>query len=1106
MTREKEHGAARVTRAAVGERHASRTSLICWTILAAGSAGGALLSGGAPVRAEDVGDAIRITEVLALNDGGLADEDGDHSDWLEIENLGAAPVSLGDWHLTDDPADLRRWRLPALDLLPGEFLIVFASGKSRAQAAAELHASFRLDGGGEYLALVLPDGETIVDEISPAYPPQRPDVSWGLMAGGQAFLYFPEPTPGAPNAGPGFEGFVGDTRCSRDRGFFDAPFPLEITTATAGARIRYTLDGSPPSTTTGAEYTTPLLIASSTVLRAAAFLDGFLPSRTITHTYIFLDDVIAQDDAAALARGLPATWGETPADYAMDPDVIGADGVDLYDGRYAAAVREGLLSLPALSLVAAADDIFGPEGIYTLSTATEGDPERPVSVELIHPDGADGFQVDAGLRLQGGAFRSHELTRKHSLRLVFRKSYGAAALEHPLFGRRAARRFDTLTLRAGANDSWQWATAGEQGLYIRDSFARETLLDLGGIASHEIFVHLYLNGVYWGLYNVVERPDASFCASYFGGDKEDWDAIHNGEASSGSRDAWFAMLIESVQGLASDAAYQHIQGNFPDGTDDPELEARVDFHNLIDYLLVYFYAGTRDWPESNYWACRARTESTGFKFFPWDAEMSLGLAAPLDTSRIDVAVNSAAPYAAARGNAEFRLRFADHAHRHFVSGGALHVDSGAPQWDPEHPGRNVPAARFVQLARRIEKALVPESARWGDQHSEPPRTPGKHWAPERDRLLADYFPLRSAVVLEGLRAANLYPPVEAPSFNVHGGLVPRGFSLRITAPAGEVHYTDDGTDPRLPGGGVSPRARIAGAGEVLPLDAPARVRARALVDGEWSALNEAFFYFDIPLRVTEVMYHPRPGAGGDSDPSDFEFVELQNIGDAPLDLQGIRLTGGIHHDLSEISPALLPGEIVVVARSPEAFASRYPFLGVRVAGGYAGSLGNGGDILRLEGPAGEPILDFEYSDRWYPVTDGEGYSLVVTDERGPPAMWTVRDGWRPSIVSDGSPGTLEPPPGGERRQLPGDLNQDSSLDISDGIAILGHLFLGSGPELPCAGAIDEGDNLLLFDTNGDGDVDIADPSHIFRFLFIGRTPPVSGRTCILTATCHDSCR
>ncbi len=120
-----------------------------------------------------------ISEFMAVNDSTLQDEDGDFSDWIEIHNPDATPVDLAGWHLTDDSADLTAWTFPAAVVPAGGYLVVFASNKNRAVAGSELHTNFRLTGGGEYLALVMPDGTTVTSSFDP-YPQQLPDVAYGL--------------------------------------------------------------------------------------------------------------------------------------------------------------------------------------------------------------------------------------------------------------------------------------------------------------------------------------------------------------------------------------------------------------------------------------------------------------------------------------------------------------------------------------------------------------------------------------------------------------------------------------------------------------------------------------------------------------------------------------------------------------------------------------------------------------------------------------------------------------------------------------------------------------------------------------------------------------
>jgi len=139
-----------------------------------------VLAGLDGVRACDPGTELVITEFMASNAATRTDEDGDYSDWIEIYDPCLPTVDLNGWYLTDDPAQLTRWRFPSVQLSRGGFLLVFASGKNRAVAGAQLHTSFKLSDGGEYLALVKPDGTTIAHEFSPTFPPQYPDVSYGF--------------------------------------------------------------------------------------------------------------------------------------------------------------------------------------------------------------------------------------------------------------------------------------------------------------------------------------------------------------------------------------------------------------------------------------------------------------------------------------------------------------------------------------------------------------------------------------------------------------------------------------------------------------------------------------------------------------------------------------------------------------------------------------------------------------------------------------------------------------------------------------------------------------------------------------------------------------
>ncbi|MGD8499463.1 MAG: chitobiase/beta-hexosaminidase C-terminal domain-containing protein, partial [Phycisphaerales bacterium] len=603
--------------------------------------------------------------------------------------------------------------------------------------------------------------------------------------------YFSAATPGQFNVA-GALNIVADTKFSHDRGFYDAPFEVTITCETPWATIYYTTDGSAPSETHGYPYTSPIPIHKSTCLRAMAFKPGWMPTDVDTQTYIFLDNVISQSNNPS---GFPTSWGGTSADYEMDPDIVNS---------HRSTLKDDLLSIPTMSLVMELEDLFGSSGIYPNWGSSGVAWERPGSIELINPDGSEGFQVDCGVRIYGGVGRRE---KKKTFRLLFKRDYGPTKLRFPLFGANAADEFDTIILRANFNDAYVWG--GSDSQYVRDEFMRRLQLDLGGAAPYGDFVHLYVNGLYWGLFNPVERPDTAFSATYFGGDKEDWDGINSTRPTGESQTtAWNTLMNMVGQGLETNEAYQRLQGNNPDGTNNPEHEDYLDIENYIRFLLANYYGGNNDWMSHNWYAGRLRgPESTGWKSYTWDAEWVMGMRSGLNDNAVNDTTTSnylLKPHTYLRYNTEYLMLFADLAHKAFFDGGPLYVDASNPGWDPDHPERNRPAALYAELADLVEGAMIAESARWGDVQSSTPYNINQ-WRNERDWVLNAYAPQRSGIVLQQLRNANLYPSIDAPVFYInglpqHGGQTSSGDSLLMGNPngVGTVYYTIDGNEARLP--------------------------------------------------------------------------------------------------------------------------------------------------------------------------------------------------------------------------------------------------------------------------------------------------------------------
>ena len=798
---------------------------------------------------------------------------------------------------------------------------------------------------------------------------------------GLGLHYFSTPTPRAPNL-TDYYAYAADTKFDHDRGFYDAPFDLAITTATPGAQIRYTLDGSVPTATTGTLYTGPIHLTTTSVVRAAAYKTGYEPSNVDTQTYIFLSTVLTQPNDPS---GFPTTWGvyngnPFAADYEMDPNIVN-------NPAYAAEILADLKSIPTMSIVATNDDMFGPSGLYS-NTWTDK-LEKPGSLELIYPDGTKGFQQDAGIRIYGGVGRDSPY-RKHSFRILFKDQYGDTKLDYPLFEDSPVKQFDSIILRANFNDAWVWG--GSSAQYMVDEWSRRTQLDMGGLAPHGTYVHLFINGLYWGLYNPTERADAAFAASYLGGQKEDYDAFHN-DWINGDGVAWGQMF-----NLAN-------TGNINGGTSDPNalasganyqaIQQYLDVPSLVDYVLMNFYGGNWDWDWHNWYAARNRNGGQ-FEFFTWDAEGNLQDPNANITDR-NTADKPTHLFQQLRANPDFQMLLRDHIYKLYFNNGALSPD--------------VAKARYQELSDLIDQAIVGESARWGDIAREPPLARNTDWAPRRDWELNTYFPMRSGIELNNLRNAGMYPLLtdnaEAPDFSQHGGAIQPGFGLTMTNPnsGGTIYYTIDGSDPRLPGGAISPSALIYGG--AITLNDSRLVRARVKNAAQWSAMHEAVFLIPTPpsLRITELMFHPaNPPTGSSYSAEDFEYIELKNTGASPLNLQGMRFSNGIDFTFPDMT--LAPGAYTLVVANQAAFQSRYPAVPTGLIAGHylSGNLNNAGERIELDGKFGEPILDFSYSPAWYPAADGEGFSLSLLDPLADRSTWGDKESWWLSQNTGGTPG------------------------------------------------------------------------------------------------------
>ena len=832
---------------------------------------------------------------------------------------------------------------------------------------------------------------------------------------------------------PAFPGNDG-LRFDPPRGFYSAPFECTISCDSAGSVIRYTLDGSDPRTNAAAsELRSPLKIridpastagreaTPAVAVRAVAVKNGRMITDAASHTYIFIPKVKTQTYPGG-------DWPESRVnrerlDYPMDPDVVN-------DPRYKDKIEASLKDIPSFCINTDLGSLFDPDtGIYANPTQRGREWERAASIELIDPSGKEeGFQINAGIRIRGGYSRIGNQP-KHAFRFYFRQEYGPGKLEYPLFQDEGVSSFDGVDLRTGQNYSWSYmGYSGHVGIFIRDVFSRDCQRDMGEPYTRSRPYHLYLNGMYWGLYQTQERSEASYAESYFGSDKDNYDVVKvdpvngmNIEATDGNLQAFQSLWALSMAGFSGNAEYFKAQGRNADGSLNFSYPVLADPAGLIDYLLIIYYTGNFDSPvtafggnraPNNFFGIYDRLGRAGFRFFIHDAEHSL--MDPRYSENEDYGYDRTGPYPCGdrkeyfnpqwlhqqfSENAEYRMLFADRIYKHFFNKGALTVDAVL--------------SRFQARADEISLAVIAESARWGDSNVHPPRTKDDDWLPSVEWVKENFFPERGDIVLGQLADDNLYPLLQPPVFR-NGSqsvmdeklTVAAGTSIHLVnlnpGGAGSIYYTVDGTDPRRIGGSVNASAFDGGDDRELTISSNTVLKARVKEGSIWSALHEIFLNTGEELsglRFTEIHYNPLPDltAAG----MEYEFIELKNVGNMPLGLAGARFVNGIDYAFSD-DASVPAGGFFVLASNSGMFRKRYGF---GPSGEYEGQLDNAGERLTLVDASGDTLLSVRYNDKypWPGEADSAGYSLVSRNANGQGDADTP-EYWRASHAVNGSPG------------------------------------------------------------------------------------------------------
>lgn len=828
-------------------------------------------------------------------------------------------------------------------------------------------------------------------------------------------------------------------------GFYNSPFNVTLTSPDPSEQIVYTLDGSnPQNSATGFISDSPatLLIdptnnsgrplTPGVVLRASLAKTWYKPSKPVSRTYIFIDKVKTQSFPGGSWPG--SNVNGQIIDLNMDPKVVNSPA-------YSGLMDQSLFDIPTISVVTDLKNLFDPAtGIYVNAYGHGLSWERECSVELINPDGTDGFNVNAGLRIRGGWSR-HDNFPKHSFRLFFREEYGNNKLFFPLFGNEGASEFDKVDLRCEQN--YAWSTGSPYNSLVREVFSRDTQRDMGSPYTRSRYYHLYVDGMYWGVYQTQERPEARYASTYFGGSHLDYDVVkvnmdnwqYSIEATDGNLDSWSALWDLCNIGFSSNSNYFGLEGKDANGKPVRGSEVRVNIDNLIDYMLVIFYAGNFDAPTSsffsnkmcnNFYAIDNRVDkSTGFVFFTHDAEHALfdeahspgiglyenrvNIGSRTDDLRMEV--NSFSFFhpqwlhEKLTANSEYRKRFADRAYQYFRPGGALTPDSCL--------------ARVNKRIAEIQMGVIAESARWGDAGTGGTYafTKNDNWLPEIQKIRQNFMPARSNIVIGQLMQAGLYPLIDAPVVRTASEIITKTnlslakpLAIQILNPnsSGTIIYTMDGSDPRTIGDGINSRAIFSTSVVNMTVNASSVINARIYLNGIWSApvqvnfINQQEDYSN--LKVTEVSYHPPDYIYGNDTISgkDLEFIEFKNIGNNAINLTGLVLDSAIHYKFPD-NYLLPPKKFYVVASKPSKF---YDFYGLVASGNYKGHLSNAGEEVLLTDAKGNAVIHFTYDDSypWPDHTDGDGYTLSSSEilPTGNPADYTY---WVASYKKNGTPFT-----------------------------------------------------------------------------------------------------
>jgi len=533
----------------------------------------------------------------------------------------------------------------------------------------------------------------------------------------------------------------------------------------------------------------------------------------------------------------------------------------------------------------------------------------------------DGISAPAGIRN-----RKYEHAAPSIFRLYFRSEYGMGRLNYELFpditiGAQSAANYDKINLHGGSQDGFgdYWYGAGTM---MRDRFFQNLQLEANGNGPRGQYYLMFDKGTFMGVKNAEEMPHQAYMEEYFGQD-------------------------ESEYGLWTYYSYELLAGNtYENIQTKTDFYNAIDVPNFIDYSLVQWLAGNQDWGSNN---VDIGGQVNG-PYYHWAWDMH---ATDFDGNGIYGTYINYIPVP--DSDADFRMDFADRIYLHFYNDGVFTKENLTASWlklkaklDPIMP---IMETETIPLYSVIAKYDIWERA-----------------------VMDHYTSIYKAtdILLQWLKDNGYYPDIDPVLFNLNNGQNPSGSILDLTNPnsTGDIYYTLNGEDPRNSGGAINPAAQNYN-GPVSLIDGTVQVTARVKNGTVWSAAEQMVFQVgnNGGLIINEIHFNP---LDGNSNGSEYEFVELKNTGSTAVNLEYFRLEGGVRFKFDyRRSPIIQPGDFVVIANNDSAFQAQYGFA---PDGEFVDKLSNSSELIQLVDTRFNEVNSFVYDDGMAPCSDA-GYSL-----------------------------------------------------------------------------------------------------------------------------------